>query len=82
MPDLATFIRICKWLGENPNKFVEGDASWLGEDNSVEVSSAPERVEAFFRADKTLPPETIGALSEMVRLAYRAAERGELVGED
>lgn len=84
MPDLATFVRVCKWLGKNPNSFIEGDidfqAEFVGSGGSA--GSSPDRVEAFFRAEKTLSPETIGALSQMVRLAYKAAESGSLVSED
>jgi hypothetical protein len=38
----------------------------------------PQAIEAHLRADRILPPKTINALSEMIRLAYQAASEGKL----
>ena len=83
MPDLDTFVRICRWLDKSPNSFVLNDAgqseSIIGAQGSA--SDPPQKIEAYLRAEKTLPPETIQALSSMVKLAYRAAAEGKLQSE-
>jgi len=75
VPDLETYLLLCRWLGVSsddlspldPNRNVINTASG-GE------KPTPELVEAHFRAEKVLPPETIDALSNMIRQAYKWAE--------
>ena len=73
-PDLPTFIRICKWLGASPGEFVEpafGMKRMAGPDSEIQL---PESIEAQLRQDHVLPIATVDAISEMIRIAYRAAE--------
>lgn len=73
VPDLDTFMRICRWLGVSADDFLA--------DTSADFEAAPEPeevIEAHLRADRTLPPEAIDALSQMIRFAYRAAKAGKL----
>jgi len=82
VPDLDTFIRICRWLEVPPNRFVPGQPV-LGSGQKDE-SSPPEQLDtadiitAHLRADRTLAPETATALATMIRLAYDAAKSAEL----
>ncbi|MFZ4777234.1 MAG: helix-turn-helix domain-containing protein [Terrimicrobiaceae bacterium] len=77
MPDLDTFARICNWLSIRPDAFflkaTDGKCSVSGE--MMNSSKPPEKIEAFLRADRTLPPETIDALGRMIRLAYEHANK-------
>lgn len=74
VPDLETFISLCKWLGASQQEFVES-----GEE--PDTTTVPEKIEFHLRADRTLDPETVDALITMIRLAYDAAERGKLPRE-
>jgi transcriptional regulator with XRE-family HTH domain len=79
VPDLETFMLICKWLGVSPDGFVPGEKVTSGTKAKPELKSqVPDAIEAHLRADRTLPPATIKALSEMIRVAYQAAREGKL----
>lgn len=79
VPDVATFLRICNWLGVDSSEFVPDTAAQKNKggnrDKEVDV---PHAIEASLRADRVLPPATIDALSEMIRVAYKAASEGKL----
>jgi transcriptional regulator with XRE-family HTH domain len=70
VPDVETYLRICKWLGL-PSESPPGLES---RSSAAESTNTPELIEAHFRAEKVLPPETIDALSNMIRQAYKWAE--------
>lgn len=73
VPDLDTFVRLCRWLG------VESQQFYVHTGNKVpERPSTPETIEAHLRADRALDPETADAMARMIRLLYSAAIRGEL----
>ena len=46
--------------------------------NAHPSESTPQFIESHLRAERVLPPETINALSEMIRVAYKAANEGKL----
>lgn len=64
LPDVDTFIRLCKWLEISPQEFTED------EDSTYRKASTQEIILSHLRADRTLPPNTITALSEMINMAY------------
>lgn len=64
LPDIDTFIRICKWLELSPEEFTNDESSVYGQISTKEI------ILSHLRADRTLPPKTIAALSEMINLAY------------
>lgn len=74
VPDLETFMRICQWLGVPADEFRPQDLSASPE--------AEEVIEAHLRADRTLPPEAVDALSQMIRFAYKAARSGNLKSQE
>ncbi|MFC3431293.1 MULTISPECIES: helix-turn-helix domain-containing protein [Sphingobium] len=65
VPDLATFAKICRWLGVDP-------AIFLG----IETSEEPSKKAAVvhFRKKKTFSPETAESLAELILAAQRAKE--------
>lgn len=73
-PDLPTFIRICNWLGESPDEFVESEFAGKRKAQAHSEIPLPDAVEAQLRQDRVLPNATVDAISEMIRVAYRAAE--------
>lgn len=84
VPDLETFARLCRWLGVSPERFLPGtgDADRdAGAPGSQPEMSRQELITAHLRADRILDPATAQALATMVRLAYVAAERGELIDQ-
>jgi transcriptional regulator with XRE-family HTH domain len=75
LPDLETFIRLCTWLGVSADDFMTEPGPTSQRNATPSMSDV---VEAHLRADRTLPPKTINALGEMIRLAYEAAKQGKL----
>jgi transcriptional regulator with XRE-family HTH domain len=66
IPDLETFVKICKWIGLTTEHF-------LTNQRPEKIDSA-KMIEAHLRADRSLDPKTITAISEMIRLAYNEAK--------
>jgi len=77
IPDLGTFLRLCRWLGVSPEQFVS-EAVHVDPQEPTPTVSTPEMIVAHLRADRTLDPHTAEALSTMIRLAYEAADQGKL----
>lgn len=77
IPDLATFLRLCRWLGVPAEQFAPEAAPGNAQEPAPTVST-PEMIVAHLRADRTLDPHTAEALSTMIRLAYEAANQGKL----
>lgn len=63
IPDVETFIKICKWLGTPTDTFIVGD------DNS-EVKSNKDHIVAHLRAEKELDQSTVQMLLKMIDMAY------------
>ncbi|MES2659482.1 MAG: helix-turn-helix transcriptional regulator [Verrucomicrobiota bacterium] len=74
LPDLETFMKLCRWLGASPEDFQNN----VGEGEVLYSLDNQEKVCAYLRADRTLPPETAKALTTMIQLAYREATSGSL----
>ena len=74
VPDLDTFIRICRWLDVSTDYFTKSDSEAdVGND-----FREPEVVSLHFRADRTLDPKTIKALANMIQLAVAAVDNEQL----
>lgn len=63
LPDLLTYIRLCRWLG-------------VGLDAFVPVREHREAIPAHLRCDRTLDPRTASALRELVLAASRLLASG------
>lgn len=63
IPDVDTFIKICKWLEVTTDNFI------LGSKKAKPVSTK-EQVLAHLRADKELKKETVNMLIQMIDMAY------------
>lgn len=64
VPDVDTYVNICKWLGVSTDDFLIQSTS--------SPSEVPQKkVEALLRADPTLPRDVADALIKMVALAYQ-----------
>lgn len=77
LPDLDTFLRLCRWLGASPEEFT-GEAA---PEQPAEDTPRLDAIAAHLRADRTLDRATAQALERMVRLAYQAAAAGQLTDE-
>src|SRR5437762_1631020 len=57
IPDLGTFLRLCRWLGVSPEQFtskgMQGDSQ-----TPAPIASTQEIIVAHLRADRTLDPHT------------------------
>lgn len=78
VPDLDTFLRLCRWLEVSPEEFTENPPSTVAKDSGQRVDV----IAAHLRADRTLDRATARALERMVRLAYEAAAANRLPSED
>jgi transcriptional regulator with XRE-family HTH domain len=78
VPDLDTFLRLCKWLGVSPDEFTDGPPITAPEDYGQRMDI----IAAHLRADRTLDRATARALERMVRLAYQAAAADRLLREE
>ncbi len=76
LPDLDTFMLICKWLKVSPENFMSTESKELLSSNKNPTT--PEIIMAHLRTDRTLDPETVDALSKMIQLAYDAVKNGNL----
>lgn len=72
IPDLDTFIKLCKWLGVSADHFTKDK-----EREDIQEST-PQIVTAHLRADRSLDPQTAEALVTMIEMAYNALDRGEI----
>lgn len=65
VPDVDTFVRICKWLEVSMDEFSDEI-----QENKNELSTK-ELILTHLRADRTLSKPTIEALAQMINLAYQ-----------
>jgi len=63
IPDVDTFIKICKWLEVPSDSFI------IGEIDRKPVSPR-EQVVAHLRAERELPKETVDMLIKLIDMAY------------
>ena len=68
VPDIATLLGICAWLGVSVDDVLEKDMT--PKQRSKSKVSTPDAVEAHLRADKNLSPETAKALASVFKAAY------------
>ncbi|MEL6445670.1 MAG: helix-turn-helix transcriptional regulator [Bacteroidota bacterium] len=76
LPDLDTYLRLCRWLERSPEYFATG--THARPSNEVRL---PDDVIVQLRADRTLDERTRDALVTMIRTAYAAAKRGDIDDE-
>lgn len=63
-PDLATFLRLCSWLGEPPERFLTPMA--------VREGDTVDAVLRHLSADPSLSPDSADAIARVVRDMYEA----------
>ena len=62
VPDLETFAKICRWLGDDP-------AIYLG---TTPIATNTPRVQVHFKKETAIKQDTAKALSEMILRAHEA----------
>lgn len=75
VPDVNTFLQLCKWLN------VPTDTFTLTDENAAvaeSVTAGSDKIVAHLRADRILPKATAQALIEMIQLAYRQVSQEAL----
>ncbi|MFT4060698.1 MAG: helix-turn-helix transcriptional regulator [Legionella sp.] len=72
LPDVETFIRICKWLDVSTETFVTGE--------SLETKALSEKDKIVYqlRSSHELDPETINAMITMVDIAFTKSKNNAL----
>jgi len=63
IPDVDTFIKICKWLNVSTDTFIE-------DDKKKKTVSTKEQVVAHLRAERELSKDTVNMLIKMIDMAY------------
>lgn len=83
IPDVATFGKICSWLGVDPGAFLgfESTAKKLAARKEDEESGLM-LVSAHMRADQTPQPETLNALAKMIWYVQKNQRATEGISED
>lgn len=71
IPDVATFGKICHWLGVDPGEF-------LGFDAKAPSASECTTISAHFKGDATPDPETANALGKMILFAMKMQPQSEI----
>ena len=64
IPDVATFGKVCHWLGVDPGEFLGFDVKAPNTNDCVSIS-------AHFKGDATPDPETANALGKMILFAMK-----------
>jgi hypothetical protein len=84
IPDVATFGKICSWLGVDPGTFLgfEPTAKKLAARREREEEPQLMLVSAHMRADQTPQPETLDALAKMIWYVQKNQRATEVVSED
>jgi len=68
LPDVDSFLKICKWLQVSPEIFTnEQQAS-----SKTSTKNHRKEIHAHLRADRNLPKEAADLLIKMVELAYES----------
>lgn len=62
VPDVDTFVKICKWLDVSTDTFIEGEKK--------KTVSTKEQVVAHLRAERELSKDTVNMLIKMIDMAY------------
>jgi transcriptional regulator with XRE-family HTH domain len=66
VPDVDTFIRICKWLDVSTDTFIVGGSK------EMKDLSLKEQAVAHLRADRELSKETVNMLVKLIDMAYNS----------
>jgi transcriptional regulator with XRE-family HTH domain len=83
VPDLATFGKICNWLGEDPRTFLgfkQPEPSH--ERKQTDQTASTVQISAHLRADQTPQPDTVHALAKMILLALNNQPKIETIPRD
>jgi transcriptional regulator with XRE-family HTH domain len=64
IPDVDTFIKICKWLDVTTDTFI------LENSKKMKTASTHQQVIAHLRAEKELSKDTVNMLIKMIDMAY------------
>lgn len=75
VPDVNTFLQLCKWLNVPTDTFTLTDESAAVAES---VTAGSDKIVAHLRADRILPKATAQALIEMIQLAYRQVSQEAL----
>ncbi len=66
IPDVDTFIKICKWLEVSTETFI------LDSSSSLKPISSKDRIVAHLRAEKELSKDHVNMILNMIDLAYNS----------
>ncbi|MEQ1844514.1 MAG: helix-turn-helix transcriptional regulator [Nitrospira sp.] len=72
IPDVATFGKVCHWLGVEPGEFLGFDVKTPSTSDCVSVS-------AHFKGDSTPDPDTANALGKMILFALKMQPHSKTV---
>ena len=67
IPDVATFIKICKWLDESTDTFIIANNS-----KKAKPVSTQHQIVAHLRAERELSKDTVNMLIKMIDMAYNS----------
>lgn len=69
LPDVETFIKLCKWLNVSTDTFVQGNKS------AKKELSEKEKIVFQLRSSKELDPDSINTMIAMVDYAFKKVKK-------
>jgi transcriptional regulator with XRE-family HTH domain len=69
LPDVETFIKICKWLEVPTDTFI------IGEKTTISKMGNKDLIAAQLRADRELDKDVVEAIVRMIDLAYEKTSK-------
>lgn len=69
LPDVTTFIKVCKWLEMNVDSFVKTET-----DLEIEKETDEQKIVYQLRASKALKKDTVDAIVTMVKIAFETSK--------
>ena len=68
----STLLQLCDWLEVSPSEVIQ-----MSKDSEPPEVNLPDKIELQLRAAKDLDERTARMIAEMVKVAYKEAQRGE-----
>jgi len=78
LPDVDTFVRICRWLDKSPEAFINDPPESGNSEQDTDQLDPLDEIAVHLRANQALSEETTSALMRMIRLAYEADDNDRL----
>lgn len=70
-PDVDSFVALVQWVGMPAEKFMRGGST----EGEVNPSTPAQAVASLLRADRSLDPDSVAAIDDILKAAMRLADK-------